>query len=854
MKRFGMILGLVILLIAVLWLQPRPTPERKNSPGIQYPNDWFFAQRAFPRGEINYPVYHSALREAEILKKTCAEISEAVWEFAGPDNIGGRITDVMLNPNSTDTIYAATASGGIFLSDDEGQTWQPIFDDALSLSIGDLAMDPSDSQTIYAGTGEVNAGGGSMTYGGFGIYKSTDAGSNWLHLGLEQTRYIARIAVDPSNSDKIFVASMGKLFATSSQRGLYRSENGGISWENVLSVSDSTGCIDMIIHPTHPDTVYAAMWERIRHPHHRSYGGVTSGLYRSADGGDTWQELTGGLPHDSPDVGRIGISLCAAHPHIVYAIYADNIGWFDGVYKTTNGGDSWSRTNDSVLNYLFGSYGWWFGNIRVDPNDPDIVFAMGLDLYKTTNSGQSWFNSSGIMHVDQHGLCIHPQNAGFVVAGNDGGIYTSWNSGQNWSKSPRLPVTQFYTCEIDYQLPQRLYGGTQDNGTIRTLTGSNSDWQSIYGGDGFYVKVDPSDNQYVYAEYQWGNLARSTNGGNSFTSATSGIGSTDRNNWNSPLTLDPADPATLYFGTHRIYKSVNRAVSWTPISPDLTGGPSTGNLTFGTVTTIDVAPSDNNVIYAGTDDSHVWVTTNGGTHWNEISQNLPVRWITRVAADPHEANTAIVTVSGYRWDEYLPHIFRSTDYGGSWTDISGNLPEAPINDVIIDPDSDATFYSAGDVGTFYTTDGGIQWLPLGESLPNVPVVDLALHAPTRTLVAATYGRSMFRLNLNDLSAVQPAASQKTPVDFTLHQNYPNPFNGATTISYRLKKPAHVVLSIFNIKGQRIAVLVQEHQEQGIHSVIWQGLDQSGHGVGSGIYLCRLRIGNQSQARKIELLQ
>lgn len=797
------------------------------------PNDWFINQRAFPQGQVDYNLYRAALNQARELQADAQNRDEA-WVLAGPTNIGGRITDVEMVPANFDTIYAGAASGGVFKSVDGGQNWQPIFDDALSLSVGDIALDPADSRTIYVGTGEVNAGGGSLTYGGFGLYRSTDGGQEWQHLGLEDTRYIARVAVDPDDSERIYVAAMGKLFAPNSERGLYRTTDGGQSWENVLFVSDSTGCVDVVVHPHDSRTIYAAMWERIRRPDRRSYGGVTCGLYRSTDSGDTWQELTNGLPHQSTQVGRIGLAIARSNPDVLYAIYADNIGWFDGVYRTTDGGDSWARTNDSVLSDIYSSFGWWFGNIRVDPQDPDVAYAMGLDIYKTTNAGQSWFYASGNIHVDQHGLYVHPLSPNFVVAGNDGGIYISQNGGNTWVKSPNLPITQFYTCEIDAQMPQRLYGGTQDNGTNRTLTGQLDDWQHIYWGDGFYVLVDPTDNNYVYAEYQYGNLARSTDGGYSFYPATNGINPSDRNNWNSPVAFDPSNPSTLYFGTHRVYKSTNRAVSWSPISPDLTDGPPDGNLVYSTVTTIAVSSTDGGVIYAGTDDGHVWVTTNGGGEWSDISTDLPQRWITRVAVDPTDAAIAYVTLSGYRQDIYLPHIFRTTDFGVSWQDISGNLPEAPLNDVIVDPIFEQTLYVASDVGVYATQNPGDDWFYLGTDLPNVPVTDLDVHESTHTLVAGTYGRSMYKIDLAQALAVEDEPVSDKISGVRLLPPYPNPFNPATVIAFDLPTSQVVTLRIFNTAGQRVATVLEEYRTAGHHEIRWDAGQLS-----SGTYVIQL---------------
>ena len=412
----------------------------------------------------------------------------------------------------------------------------------------------------------------------------------------------------------------------------------------------------------------------------------------------------------------------------------------------------------AVLSSLFSSYGWWFGNIRVDPSNPNNVFVLGLDVYKTSNGGSSWFYSSGSMHVDQHGMYIHPANPNFIVAGNDGGVYKSIDQGSSWIKISTMPITQFYTCEVDYQFPNRYYGGTQDNGTNRTLTGNQNDWQQIYGGDGFYILVDPSNNNFVYAESQYGGFGRSTNGGSSFNYGLNGVSGSDRFNWSTPFIIDPSNPAKLYLGSNRLYRSTNRAVSWTPISPDLTNGPPTGNQVYGTITTIASAPSDTNVIYVGTDDANVWVTTNGGTDWNNISASLPTRWITRVAVDPYDALTAYVTLSGFRYDEYLPHVFRTTNAGVSWLDISSNLPDAPVNDIIVDPDIVDRLFVGTDVGVFVTDSLGNTWDYLGNNLPNAPITDLVLHNPTRTLIAATYGRSMYSIELShtaDITVTSP---------------------------------------------------------------------------------------------------
>lgn len=864
MKSYVFKLAIPAALAAIVtstWLLTgdRPASVHKSGPPAveqaeAKPNDWFFRQRAFPYDDIPYKAWHRALRQSQSFKGRHTLAGAAEWQFAGPLNIGGRITDVEMSPTSLDTIYIGAASGGVFRSVDGGQNWRPILDEALSLSIGDLALCAKDPRTIYVGTGEPNGGGGSLTYGGFGVYKSKDAGESWRHVGLEETRFIGRVAVDPDDSQRVFVAAMGNLFSKNPERGLYRSLDGGESWELVLFLSDSTGCVDVAIHPGNPDTVYAAMWERQRFPHDRRYGGITSGVYRSVDGGDTWQELTVGLPNNSPNVGRIGLDISASNPNIIYAIYADRTGFFSGVYKTLDSGDTWTRTNDSVLSSLYSSFGWWFGNIRVDPADADIVYVLGLPIYKTIDGGQSWQWASGNIHVDQHGMVIHPLDHNFVVVGNDGGVYTSRNGGGLWTKKPNLPLTQFYTCEIDEQQPQRLYGGTQDNGSNRTLTGALSDWQHIFGGDGFYVLVDPTDNRFVYAESQFGNLGRSVDGGATFASARSGISGQDRRNWNTPVVFNPLNPKSLYYGASRLYKSTNRAVSWTAISPDVSTGGIPGNSSYGAITTIAVAASDTNVIYVGTDDGNVQVTQDDGDTWTLISADLPLRWVTRVAVDPEDAHTAYVTISGFRYDSFLPHIFRTEDAGQTWQDISGDLPESPLNDVIVNPNDHSTLYVASDVGVFVTRDTGNSWQPLGAGLPNVPVTDLDLHEPTNMLVAATYGRSMYKIALEPATSVAASEQPQQREAISLLQNYPNPFNAGTTIRYRLKESSQVQLEVFDLTGRLVRRLMDASQPAGDYHINWDGTDGQGRSVASGTYVYRLRTEQRMEVRRMVLVR
>lgn len=812
-------------------------PEPKND---KIPNEWFFRQRAFPFAQINHEAYLAAQQQAkDFRQQAITSRDESVWEISGPVNIGGRISDVEMHPSDFNTIYFGAAAGGVFKSVDKGKTWSPVFDDALSLSIGDIAIAPSDPNIIYVGTGEANAGGGSLAYDGDGVYRSSNAGETWENIGLEESRNIGRMVVHPYNPDVLYVAAMGNLFADGPNRGIYKTSDGGETWEQSLFVSDSTGAIDLVIHPTNPDTLFAAMWERVRRPNRRSYGGATCGLYRSFDGGETWTELTNGLPSFASDKGRIGIDISVSDPSILYAIYADEIGYFNGVYKSTDNGDSWVQTNDNSLSNSFVSYGWWFGRIKVDPVDPDNVFVIGFDIYRSLTGGSSWSNQSNNVHVDQHAVYIHPQDNNFVVLGNDGGIYISENGGNTWQWNETLPITQFYTCETDFQMSWRLYGGAQDNGVNRTTTGNLDDWETILGGDGLYVLVDPVNNNYIYAESQRGNLARSTNGGLNFYSATSGISGSDRFNWSCPLVFDPANPETLYFGSNKLYRSTNRASSWSAISNDLTDGDQPGNLAFNTLTAISVSPVNNQIIYTGSDDGNVHVSTDGGLTFDNISEGLPKRWITRVAADPLDETVVYATISGYRWDEFMPHVFRSADYGQNWEDISGNLPEAPVNDIIVNAPNNQIFFVATDVGVYVTYDGGTVWAMLGVNLPNVVVNDLVLHKPTNSLVAATYGRSMYRYDLEQ----DPLTSINNSV-FTIEiMAYPNPFTEQISIYVKDKMPVKIIIT--DVSGRTVRSFPSS-----ANTVVWDGKNNFGQKCTEGVYFCTIQSGTKTFTKKI----
>lgn len=850
MKKNYRIVALVLGLLAIgLILVPRTgwqntsllknpeSPEQKHEPNAEA-NDWMARQRAYPYGQIKLESYLKSMDQARQMHD--AENSRFEWELVGPTNIGGRITDLAIKPGDKNTIYVAGATGGIMKSTDQGASWKSIFTDAAVISVGDLATDPQQADVLWAGTGEANAA--SFSFYGNGIYKSEDGGESWAYKGLEHSAYIGRIIVDHQNSKRVWAAACGNLFTQDSHRGIYRTDDGGESWQQVLYINDSVSGIDLVQHPQDANIIYAAMWERMRGLNYRNSFGDGSGIYRSDDGGDTWTELTDGLPTGT-EVGRIGLSMCASEPDNLYAFYdnRDEV----AVYRTQNGGANWTRTNDNNLQGMNSSFGWYFGQIRVAPSNPECVYVMGVEMYRSDNGGNSWVELASYanfdeIHVDHHAMWIDPDN-GELLQGNDGGLYKSANQGSDWAKINNLPLTQFYYLDIDDLNPHRLYGGTQDNNTVRTWNGGVDDWEAILGGDGFYCLVDYTNSNIIYAESQWGNLRKSTNGGNWFDDISWAFYD-DRKNWSAPLIMHPTDPNTLYFGTQRVWKTTNGGDNWTAVSADLTDGGDGSS--YHTVTTLAISSVNEQVVMAGTDDGHVHISTDAGSSWNEITTGLPKRWITRVATDPFEENTVYVTVSGFRWDEPLPHVFKSTDLGQTWIDISGNLPELPVNIIQCDPGAKDHLIVGTDAGVFMTKDGGVNWFSIAAGLGNVPVVAMDIDKTNRDLVVGTYGLSARKISLDDLSVgmeSQVVVSEQNK--FEVYPNIVRSGQSQITIKSNLSEGQ---LSWYDMSGRQLDTqYVKDFSDAGIQLQLPNAVIRQ-----QGTYILRLTQGSRAQQARI----
>lgn len=817
------------------------------------PNDWMGRQRTFPYGTIKSDIYLAAVRQARDMHANADRSGNYIWEFAGPENIGGRITDIEMPTGSFSTIYLGAASGGILKSTNSGATWTNVFNNAASVSIGDIAVSSDDPNLLYAGTGEANSS--SQSFRGDGIYKSLDGGTTWSNSGLDLSAYIGRIVIDHSDNNRVFAAACGNLFTPDENRGIYRTTDGGTSWQKVLFVSDSTSAIDLVQHPDNPDILYAAMWERMRGLNYRRSFGETSGIWMTTDGGDTWTELLNGLPSGN-ETGRIGLAISPSNPLIIYAFY-DNQSEV-AVYRTQDGGQSWARTNDQAIQGMNSNFGWYFGQIRVDPADPAKIYVLGVDLYYSSDSGNSWTQLAGYfnydeIHVDHHALFVHPVT-GRIYEGNDGGLYYSDNSGFNWNKINNLPLTQFYDIEIDYLNPDRLYGGTQDNNTVRTLTGLTDDWEPILGGDGFYCLVDYTNSDIIYAEYQWGALHKSSNGG-SWMEPVNGDWSADRVNWSAPVVMHPQEPQTLYFGTYRVWKTTNGGNSWNAVSGDLTNGDD--GSTFHTLSTLAVSTIEPSIVLAGSDDGRVHISTNSGASWTDISSGLPERWITRVATDPFDVNKVYVTLSGFRWDEPLAHVYMSSNLGQTWQPISSNLPGLPVNAFVPDPGRQGRLFVGTDAGVFKSDNSGQDWQSLNQGLGNVPVTSMKIHDYRNFLIIGTYGLSAYKLDLNQLD-VGVAEATTVQSGLSIATVYPSPYCSAGGLKLSLTVGSYVEsdasLTVTDLTGRTIREIDNFRLHKGLTSLYWDGFDNNGHAVKEGVYLLVVESASRRSCAKVLVTQ
>jgi photosystem II stability/assembly factor-like uncharacterized protein len=919
---------------------------------------------------------------------TEALLSSFEWRPIGPANMGGRITDLAVVESNPKHFFFAAASGGVWKTSDGGVGFEPIFERYGTSSIGAVAVAQSNPDLVWVGTGEANARN-SVTPGD-GVYKSTDGGKSFAHMGLKESRHIGRIAIHPKDPDTVFVAALGSVWAPGKERGLYRTTDGGKTWRQVLKASENVGCIDVAIDPDNPRILYAAMY----HVRRDGYSGSGSpsvfsteaGLFKSSDGGARWRRLSRGLPKGG--VGRIGIEIWRKDPKVVYAIVetsktgsqmggvgggggrgggaymgfngeereggiaitevtpggpAEQAGlqkddaiqsfggkevssmdelvreirarrpgdkvevkferdgeektttvtlgqrresedrgeeWWQeismstpqdedptergGVFRSDDRGETWqhlSTTNPRAF---------YFSQIRVDPAADKRVYVLGISLHMSDDGGKTFSTAGRGVHPDHHAMWIDPKDPNRILLGNDGGLYESKDRGRRWEHFVNVPLGQFYAVGLDMSKPYRVYGGLQDNGSwggpslSRAPAIGNEEWRRINGADGFVCRADPSNPDIVYAESQYGGIARidlkaRSGGRKSIKPRGQGL----RFEWHTPIEISPHEPERIYTAAQKVFESENRGDAWKEISGDLAMTPQ------GSISTIGLSPVSPDTIWAGTNDGGVWVTIDRGKNWTEVApKELPaLRWVTRVEASRAGAGTAYLTLEGRRKDDFKPYVWKTVDFGRTWTSLAAGLPQGePVYVVREDPRNPSVLYVGTERAVHASVDGGGRWVRLGRGLPVVPVHDLAVHPREGELVAATHGRSVWVLDVMSLQqltaeALSSEAYLFVPREATLWDASLGPKEPPSARGFRGVNPPRGTLFDYYLKArvERAALVVRDAggravadlpgpAEPGIHRVAWDAV-----GAAPGEYVVSLEAGEARLERGFKVV-
>ncbi|WP_339609600.1 glycosyl hydrolase [uncultured Planktosalinus sp.] len=779
----------------------------------------------------------------------------------GPTVMSGRVVDLDVNPLDPTEFYVAYASGGLWHTNNNGTSFTPVMDNAPTQNLGDIAVDWKNG-TLWVGTGENNSSRSS--YAGIGILKSTDKGKTWKNMGLEDSHHIGRIILNPNNPDEVVIAVAGHLYSPNEMRGVYKTMNGGKTWNKTLFVNNETGIIDLEADPNNFNIQYATSWQRDRKAWHFEGSGEGSAIYKSTDAGNSWTNVSmegSGFPTGN-GLGRIGLAVYDANT--VYAFHdnqdfrpkdkdsqaegiltkedfrtmtiaqfleldnsslnrflrennfqekyrAENVKQmvsggtvkpedlakyledanamlFDTpvigaeIYKTTDGGKSWTKTHDDFLDDIYYSYGYYFGEIRVERNNPDAIYIFGVPILKSKDGGKSFKSMDAPnVHVDHHALWLNPNKPGHLINGNDGGVNITYDDGENWLKANSTPVMQVYALQVDNQKPYNVYAGSQDNGvwvgpntyshSMRWHNTGDYPYKELMGGDGMYIEVDERNPTIVYTGFQFGNYFRIDRDQDKTTyiQPKHELGEAPfRFNWQTPILLSKHNQDILYYGGNKLMRSMNQGGDYTAISPDLTKGGKKGNVAYGTLTSIDESPFQFGLLYAGSDDGLLHITHNGGGNWEKISDSFPLDlWVSRVIASQHKKERVYVTLNGYRWDDFKPYVYMSEDYGQTWKAINGNLPLSPVNVIREDPANANILYLGTDNGAYVTFNRGENWERFSSNLPNVAVHDLRIQAEAKDLVLGTHGRSIYKTNIAMLQEMSPEKLKENLIVFDI---------------------------------------------------------------------------------------
>ena len=830
-------------------------------------------------------------------------VSNLEFQSIGPTVFSGRVTDLAVSPTDPSHFYVAYASGGLWKTTNNGNSFSPLFDDEIVMTIGDIAVN-WEKNIIWVGTGENNSSRSS--YSGVGMFKSTDGGKTWAHKGLPESHHISRIILHPSNPDILWVAVLGHLYSPNKERGIYKTTDGGNTWKQVLFVNENAGAVDLLIDPNNPNTLYAATWERTRRAWNFVESGSGSGIYQSTDGGENWTLTTtanSGFP-TGDGVGRIGIAITKQNDKtILYALldnyfrrekkkkenddltkddlrnisvdnflkldkkrianylksnffpkkytakkvismvkkkkikplalveYLENANslLFDTpvigaeIYRSDNNGKTWTKQNKYFLDRIYNSYGYYFGQIRIAPQDPDKLYFMGVPVMKSSDAGQTWESINGEnVHVDHHALWLDPNRAGHLILGNDGGVHTSYDDGKTWIKCNSPSVGQFYYVAVDMEKPFNVYGGLQDNGVWTgpsTYKASNRwhgngayPYKFLLGGDGMQVAVDTRDNNTIYAGFQFGFYFRvnKSTGKRKLIKPIHELGERPlRFNWQTPIHLSVHNQDIFYLGANKLYRSFNQGDDYTAISDDLTKGGIKGDVPFGTLSAIHESSLKFGLIYTGSDDGLIHVTKDGGHIWTKISDSLPQNlWVSRIQASAFDEGTVYVCLNGYRSDDFNAYVYKSTDYGTRWTRIGLDLPSEPVNVIKEDPKNKNILYVGTDHALYVSLNKGNNFMQMKKGLAAVAVHDVVIHPRDQKIVVGTHGRSMYIGDVAQLQELYDTTLAKPIYSFPIASKYYNSNWGKQPVKWRKIKAPKLSIPVYSNSTAKLIVRIK----------------------------------------------
>jgi photosystem II stability/assembly factor-like uncharacterized protein len=803
-----------------------------------------------------------------------AIIAATEYREIGPTRQSGRFVDIAVPADDPHTFYIATASGGLWRTNNRGISFDVLFaDQADVFSIGAIAVSQTNSNVLYLGSGEGN--NSRSSYWGNGMYKSTDYGDTWTNVGLPESHHFGRIVVHPTNPDVVYAAALGKLYSENDERGLYKTTNGGRSWDQVLApdVEGRTiGVVDVVMSPADPNTLYAATYDKVRLPYTFDLAGPGSRVYKTTDGGDNWIQIGAGLPEGM--LGRIGIDVYDKDPNILYATienankadmsdedrreellnHESSRGMIGGeVYRSNDAGLTWERASEEGGN-VGGGPAYYYGQVIVDPNDADKAYVLSASSWGTSNGGETWERRAfGNIGGDDHALWINPNDSEHMILGYDHGMGVTYDAGENWYHPDFQSLAQFYAIGLDNSYPYRVAGGLQDNGSAMAYNTNPAggpvrleDWSRVGGGDGMFNEFDWCEGRFLYNESQFGPISRL----DLETGESKGIRHQDadmRYNWMAPIMVSPHNCDVVFHAGNKLMRSPFRGETWEVISPDLskndpvtltTGKGGDGNIQYGTITTIDESILKAGLIWAGTDDGNVQVTQDGGDNWADVTDNIPNNpeyWVTRVEASHHELGTAYVSFSGLRNDDFGAYVYKTSNFGESWTDISSNLPESSVNVVIEHYENPNLLFVGTDLQVHASLDGGMNWQSMKGDMPTVPVHDIKIHTRENDLVVGTHGRGIYIADVSELSQVNsmnmtaqahlfdPEDKVRYVASDRMNRSYSN-FDGesepsGSTLGYYLGSGAtDVSVSIY-----RSTVMIAELEgetEAGFHEIMW----------------------------------